>query len=414
MAIYDGVRVLDLTDEKGFLCGRLLGDLGADVIKIERPGGDPSRNVGPFYHDIPDPEKSLYWFSYNANKRGITLNIESSDGKEILKRLVKTSDVVIESFSPGYMDSIGLGYDVLNEVNSSIIMASITPFGQKGPYAHFKSSDIVCMAMSGLVFLTGDEDRPPVRIGFPQAYLIGGVAAAEGIAMAHYYRQTTGEGQYVDVSIREAIIPFLALAFQTWDIKKKILTRGGSRLSLTSAKAAKQQIIYPCKDGYIDFIIYGGSVGSKTNTGLAEWMRSEGIEPNYLKGRNSSNLDMATLTQEEFDQCEEFFNKLFQRFTKQQFLDEILKRVMMGYPLYTSSDILADPQLKARNFWVELEHPEINASITYPGEFIKMSETPCQLRCRAPHIGEHNEAIFCRELGFSKEDLVVLKQANVL
>jgi len=110
-------RALDLTDEKGFLCGRILGDFGVDVVKIEPPGGDPSRNIGPFYHDIPDPEKSLYWFAYNANKRGITLNIETADGRDIFKRLVKTADFVIESFPPGYMDSIGLGYETLSHIN---------------------------------------------------------------------------------------------------------------------------------------------------------------------------------------------------------------------------------------------------------------------------------------------------------
>lgn len=122
-------RVLDLTDEKGFFCGRILGDLGADIIKVEPPSGDSSRRISPFYHDIPDPEKSLYWFAYNANKRGITLNIETTDGKEIFKRLVTTADFIIESFPPGYMDKIGLGYDALSEINPRIILTSITPFG---------------------------------------------------------------------------------------------------------------------------------------------------------------------------------------------------------------------------------------------------------------------------------------------
>lgn len=124
-----GRRVLDLTDEKGFLCGKILADLGADVIKIEKPGGDPSRRIGGFWGDIPDPEKSLYWFAFNANKKGITLNIETSDGLEIFKKLTKTADVVIESFKPGYMDKIGLGYPVLKEVNPGIIMTSISGFG---------------------------------------------------------------------------------------------------------------------------------------------------------------------------------------------------------------------------------------------------------------------------------------------
>ncbi len=133
--LLDGFRALDLTDEKGFLCGRLLGDLGVDVIKIEPRGGDPARRVGPFFHDTSDPEKSLLWFAYNANKRGITLNIEMVEGQELFKRLVKTADFVIESSPPGYMDRLGLGFFALREINPRIIMTSILPFGQTGPYS---------------------------------------------------------------------------------------------------------------------------------------------------------------------------------------------------------------------------------------------------------------------------------------
>ncbi|MFC1948616.1 CoA transferase [Chloroflexota bacterium] len=154
-------RALDLTDEKGLLCGKILADLGADVIKIERPGGDPARNIGPFYHDEPDPEKSLYWFAYNTSKRGITLDIETTDGKEIFKQLVKNADFIIESFPPGYLDSIGLGYSALEKIKPDIILISITPFGQTGPYKDYKTSDIVAWAMGGEMAPFGDPDRPP-------------------------------------------------------------------------------------------------------------------------------------------------------------------------------------------------------------------------------------------------------------
>ncbi len=195
-------RVLDLTGERGYLCGKLLGDLGADVIKIEKPGGDPGRNLGPFYKDIPDPEKSLYWFAFNANKRGITLNIETAQGQEIFKRLVGTADFVVESFAPGYMDSLGLGYSELSRINPRIIMTSITPFGQSGPYKDYKSSDIVDAAMGGILYPCGDPDRPPVQFAPPQSYYNAGVEAAIGTLMAHTYRQTSGQGQHVDVSIQ--------------------------------------------------------------------------------------------------------------------------------------------------------------------------------------------------------------------
>ena len=142
-------RILDLTNERGFLCGKLMADLGASVIKIEKPGGDPARSMGPFYHDIPDPEKSLYWFAFNTNKRGITLDIETADGQAIFKRLMKNIDIVIESFDPGYMDKLGLGYSALSQLNPGVIMTSITGFGQTGPYKDYKAPDIVVWALSG-------------------------------------------------------------------------------------------------------------------------------------------------------------------------------------------------------------------------------------------------------------------------
>jgi benzylsuccinate CoA-transferase BbsE subunit len=162
MNMLSNCRALDLTDEKGFLCGKILADLGADVIKIERPGGDLSRKIGNFWQDIPDPEKSLYWFAYNSNKRGITLNIETADGREIFEKLIKTADFVIESFGPGYMDKLGIGYPAISRLNKGIIWASITPFGQEGAYRDYKDSDIVVMGMSGTMYQTGEPDEAPL------------------------------------------------------------------------------------------------------------------------------------------------------------------------------------------------------------------------------------------------------------
>ena len=171
-------RVLDLTDEKGWFCGKILGDLGADVIKVEKPGGDPARNTGPFYHDIIEPEKSLYWMALNTNKKGITLDIETPDGREIFKKLLKTADVVIESFAPGYMDKLGLGYSELSKINPGIILTSVSGFGQEGPYRDYKAPDIVVRALGGLIYTVGEADRPPdprdglhvARIGIDWVY----------------------------------------------------------------------------------------------------------------------------------------------------------------------------------------------------------------------------------------------------
>jgi crotonobetainyl-CoA:carnitine CoA-transferase CaiB-like acyl-CoA transferase len=213
-------RVLDLTDEKGLLCAKTLADLGADVIKIEPPGGCPSRKIGPFYKDIPHPEKSLFWFAYNANKRGITLNVECEDGREIFKKLVATADIVIESFPPGSMKTKGLGYDDLCRIKPDIILTSITPFGQDGPYKNFQVSDLVCYlvcwSMGGFAYLTGDSDRPPVQVSFPQAYLTGANEAAVATMVALYHREISGEGQHVDVSIQASIAKNMMNAPLLW------------------------------------------------------------------------------------------------------------------------------------------------------------------------------------------------------
>ena len=213
-------RVLDLTDERGILCGKILADLGADVVQVEPPGGSAARNIGPFYHDEVPPEKSLFWWAYAANKRGITLNLHTADGAELLKGLVKDAHFLIESFPPGYLEGLGLSYEELRAISPGLVMVSITPFGQDGPYAGYKAPDIVGMAMGGLMYLTGDPDRAPVRVGFPQFHLHGSAAAAAGAMIAHTHRALTGEGQHVDVSCQQAVA-------KTPDSRPQVLGHGG-------------------------------------------------------------------------------------------------------------------------------------------------------------------------------------------
>ena len=408
----EGYRALDLTDDKGFLCGRILGDLGIDVIKVELPGGDPSRRIGPFYNDIPDPEKSLYWFAYNANKRGITLNIESRDGEEIFKKLVKKSHFVIESYSPGFMDSLGLGYSSLSQISPTIILTSITPFGQTGPYCHYKVSDIVEMGMCGLMNLCGDPDLPPVCISFPQAYLHGGAEAAVQTMVAHYYRETTGQGQWVDVSIQQSAFMATFNAPWFWELNQVILKRAGAwRTGLTSGVLQRQ--IWPCKDGYVNFPVYGGALVARTNRRLAEWMDREGISDDFFRGIDWDTFDMGQVTQELWGHMERLMVKFFQAHTKEELYSEALRLNIMIYPVSTPEDIAENKQLEARGYWLQLEHPELGETLTYPGAAIKASLTPMQLERRAPLIGEHNEEIY-GELGLSQGDLLILKQTGVI
>jgi crotonobetainyl-CoA:carnitine CoA-transferase CaiB-like acyl-CoA transferase len=406
-------RVLDLTDEKGFLCGKILADLGADVIKIEKPGGDKTRNLGPFYHEAPDPEKSLYWFAYNLNKRGITLNIEAREGRQIFTKLVQTADFVLESFAPGYLDDLGLSYLKLSQTNPRIIMTSITPFGQTGPHKKCKASDIEVMAMGGLMYITGNPEQPPLRISLPQAFLLASAHGAAASMVAHFYRETSGEGQHVDVSSQECVLWEIANAIPLWELNQNILRRVGSYIA-GRWTGTKQRLLWKCKNGYVLFYILGGAFGVKTNRAIVKWMEEENIAPEYLQNFNWNAFDMATQTQEMQDQIEIQISRLFSMFTKEELYDEALKRGIMLCPMNTSKDIIENAQLKEREFWVDIYHPELSTNVTYPGAFAKLSETPLNIKCRAPLIGEHNLEIYQGELGLSSSELNDLLYVGVI
>lgn len=387
-------RVLDLTDEKGWLCGKILGDLGADVIKIEPLGGDPGRQIGPFYNHDSDPEKSLFWFAFNTSKRGITLDIEKADDKEIFKRLVKTADFVIESFSPGYIDNLGLGYSVLENLNPGIILVSISPFGQKGPYKNYKAPDIVAWAMGGQMYSWGDIDRPPVHMSHhSQAYLHAAAEAAAAVMIALYQRQMTGEGQRVDVSIQEAVCGLVSSNAATFDVNKTMRKRGeayrpGPRLPSN----------WPCKDGHVQFTFWlGGERGPRNTKPLINYMAAEGMADEFLKGIDWRNLIAEKLTQEAADSIIRQVTAFFTSHTKEELFKAGLKYDAQIYPVATTADIVGNAQLSARKFWVEVAHPELGGMITYPGAFAKISEIPIRISRRAPLIGEHNEEILAEE-----------------
>jgi len=407
-----GYRALDLTDERGFLCGKILGDLGVDVIKIEKPGGDPSRNIAPFFHDTPDPEKSLYWFAFNASKRGITLNIETDDGREIFKKLTTTADFIIESSPPGYMDKIGLGYEDISQVHPEAVFTSITPFGQTGPYRDFKTSDIVSMAESGGLYVTGDPDRPPVRVGFPQAYSFAGVEAAAGTLMALHYRHMTSKGQHVDISIQRSLTTVSYDVPGWWTSSHVMIRRQGATWKRPKAGAAR--VIHPCKDGFVSFVHFGGIRHAKKNEALVQWMDEEGMATDFLKQMDWVSLSWTEMTPDDLKNLEEPTRKFFMTHTKKELLEGSLKREILLYPVSTPKDLLENEQLESRGYWTALFHPELDTSIVYPGPWVKASETDNRTQRRAPLIGEHNQEVYVGELGFSQSDLVILKQIDVI
>ncbi len=410
-AVLSPYKVLDLTDEKGLFCGKLLADLGAEVIKVEKPGGDSARNKGPFYHDIPDPEKSLFWFALNTGKKSITLDIESTDGKELFKRLVTTADFVLESFPPGYMKELGLDYSTLSEINPKIIMTSISPFGQTGPFSDFKGADIVCSAMGGQMYISGEPDDTPIQIGVPQAYLHAGADAAIGSLFALWHRERTGQGQLVDVSVQEAVTWEGFHNQSVWDLNKRNIRREGIRRQFGPSL---MRVLFPCKDGHVAVYVIGGRVGGKGQKAFVEWMDSEGMADDFLRNFDWDGFDAATFSEELAIKLEEPFERFYLTKTKQELFDEAVKRRFLLAPVYSTKDLMEMEHLKARDFWVEVEHPELGTTITYPGAAYKSSVPNYQIRGCAPLIGEHNQEIYGKGLGIPSAELEQLGELGVI
>lgn len=405
-------RVLDLCDDQGMFAGKILADMGADVIKIEKPGGDPVRKRGPFYKDISDPEKSLFWFAYNNGKRGVTVDMTTGKGGDLFKKLVKTADVLVESFPAGYLEEIGLGYAKLSEINNQLVMASISPFGQTGPYSRFRGDDLIVSAMGGLMQVCGDEDRPPLPVGFPQAYLAASLDAVEAVLIALWARPQLGRGQYADVSAREGVIFSESEMIPYWTMMGENPSRHGRRVQRPGGVTSP--VIWECKDGYINYIIQAGQPGAERNMAMVKWLEEEGFATDYLRNKNWHEFDWRKTKQEEMDLIIRPLEEFFKSHTQKQLYSESLKRVISLVPVANAEFMLNDPQLLSRNFWVELEHPELNERITYPGPFVTMTVTPLDLRGRAPRVGEHNEEIFIKELGISQAEFHVLKESGII
>ena len=405
-------KVLDLSDDKGTVCGQILARLGANVIKIEDPGGSPERSKGPFAGDINDPERSLFWLAYNRGKKSVTLQLESQNGKEVFKKLVAKSDIIVESFDPGYMDSIGLGYPTLKEINPGIIVVSISPFGQTGPYKDYKGPDIVVDALSGYMYLCGDPDRAPVRVSYPLAYGYAGAQGAIGGLIALYNREMTGEGQYVDVSAQEGMTEYTLMAPLFWNILGRINTRSGQLRGGTSRRTRE---LWQCVDGWITFGIYGGQLGGRVNQELATWMDNERMADEFIRSIDWELLDMATVAQEDIEKIEKALENFFLSHTMAELYDGAIQRGINLCPIWTPKEIRSSVQLNARDFWEQVNHEELGMNITYPGSFFKTSARSTNGDGkRAPRIGEHNNEIYQGELGLSVSEINSLKEKETI
>lgn len=408
-----GLRILELTDEKGQFCGKLLGDLGADVIKIEPPGGEVTRRVGPFLDDIPHPERSLSFWYYNTSKRGITLDLYTPDGRELFRRLAATADVILETFPPGFLPGLGLGYDALSAGHPGLIICSLTPFGQTGPWRDYLSSDLLHMAAGGQMASCGyDEtdvpDAPPIAPGGGNAWHMGCHFAYIAIMAALVSRTMTGRGQYIDASIHEACALTTEAAIANYVYRGEVVRRQTGRHHAPGPTPRTQ---FRSKDGLYVTALVAGRLNPRFIKELAALLDSYGMagdldDPKYQ--------DPAVIEANKDYIIEELVGNFIASLPAEEAYHAAQARGFTWGVVRAPEALFEDAHLHDRGFWKQVEHPELGRSVMYPGEAAIYNGSPWRITRRAPLIGEHNTDIFCGELGLSPQELCVLTESHVI
>jgi crotonobetainyl-CoA:carnitine CoA-transferase CaiB-like acyl-CoA transferase len=408
-----GYRILDLSDEKGQLCARLLGELGADVIKIEPRDGDPTRNNGPFFRGEASENTSLYWWAMNAGKRSITCELRLEPGRDLVRQLAQKADMLIETWPPGRAKEWGLDYASLSALNPSLIVVSITNFGQTGPYSDLAATDIVASAMGGHMHLNGDPEHGPVRTTAPQAFAQVNTQAAVGAMIALYARGVNGGvGQHVDASMQEAMSNAMDNAQATWDIRHINITGPGMRRK--SAGMLGARYLFECADGWLAALQVGGLIGPGAST-MIDWLASEGEARGLDSAEWRTKLtSMQPLSQQEREYVEDTLNRFCKVRKKEDLVAEAQARGAGWAPVFGPREIVESKQLAGRDYWVRVQHEDLGESFIYPGAPFKLSETPWAQRGRAPLIGEHNEQVYSELLNLDSADLRRLKMRMVI
>lgn len=404
--LLEDIKILDFTNEMGAYCTKLFADLGAEVLKIEPLQGDSVRSMGPFFHDEIGEDTSLYHFFMNTNKKSMTLDITTSSGQEIIKKLVQEYDVVVENFQPGYLDSLGIGYKQLKEINPKVVFTSITGFGQDGPYSNYKASDLVGVAMGGLMYLAGYPDTPPVRAYGNQGYYAASLYAAVGTILAIYNRDFQEVGQHVDVSMQEAIALALENSAQFYDLEGIVRKRVGAKGSQAGWG------LYPCKDGDV-YLMAAGLAGHRAWENLTNWLRKSGVDNwEILKDSKWKDSDYR-LSKEGMAEFFDLFTEFTLSKTKLELYEEGQKNNIAICPVNDPKDLLENPQLNEREFFVKLVHDDLQNEVVYPGAPYRLSKTPWSLKAPAPTKGKHTFEILTK-LGYSNEDISYLKEGRVI
>ncbi len=388
----EGIRVLDLTNARGELAGKVLADLGAEVIKVEPPEGTAARRMPSF--DDGDAERSLYWAALGLGKRSVVLDVfGSEEDRGRLRRLLAGADVLLESENPGVMAAIGLGYHDLAEAFPQLVYTSVTPYGQDGPHAQRAATELTAEAAGGLVSLQGDKDRPPLPVGTPQAAFHAGVQAAADTLIALYERDRSGLGQHLDTSQQAAIVWTLmnATGFPP-NTGEDPPGYGDDRADVPPSLQGRR---YPCADGYVVFGITPAGIGLRGAATFLKWMQEEGA----LEDWHAPDLDAwaAGIAEQamvdplaaaaQLVPAAERMAPFMLTKTKRELFDVAIERDFMLAPLYTADEIAADPQLAVRDFWAEIDGQR------YPGPWAKFTKTPQRIERAAPALGADQQLL---------------------
>lgn len=400
--ILTGLKVVEWGDlVSGPWASRQLADMGADVIKIETPGtGDSARRVGPFPGDVPHPETSGLFLYLNINKRGITLDLSKAEGRSVFEELVSGADILVENHSPRVLEDLGLSYSALHARNPRLIMVSISPFGQSGPYRDYVGSELVLFHMGGIGFetplndVTDLERQPPLKGPGYQGYFTSGWMAATCTMVALFHRELTGEGQHVDISEQEAIASTERPKIAQYSYSGEVPSRQGNGIPRFK----------PCKDGYF--------AGLNAYRDDVRWWRTVALmgNPEWSKEEMCSTMEARI---ENVDVLEALIMSWMMDYTKAELFSMGQEAGLGVFPVNTVADVYTTEQYRVRGFFQEIEHP-VAGTYEYPGVPFKFSELQPATFNRAPLLGEHNAEVICRELKRTPEELVRLYQAGVI
>ena len=387
-AILEGIRVVEVGSQVSApFCARLLADYGADVLKVEPPGeGDEARRQGPFVGDDPHPDKSIPFLYLNTNKRGITLDLGTASGRSILGRLVESADVLVENLPPGQFQT--------QDIQPGLIVISITPFGQSGPYRDLAATDIVTCAMSGLMYHSGDSDREPLRNVLSQSFYIAGINAAVATLVALFQRLTTGKGQRVDVSVMECMATHLVQAVPYYSYMGAIKGR-------RPVRGSGIEELMPARDGYVVPSVQGSQPWSV----FAELIGEEGLkDPRFASGAGRI---------EHGEELKALLERGLAKWDRKPLFQASGERRLVFGMAQDAGDLIDCSHLTARDFFVNVDHP-VAGSGKYPGPGPNLSGFEFQISRPAPLLGQHNAEVFCGELGYSSLELVQLRAAGII